>query len=654
MDEELHPISSHAPVEAEESEINGSDTIVIGPSEHSLIAAGRGARVIYQQALTKADEARAQASFEREQLAAALARRAAELDAHAAEPPQGGSVYPYLLPYDLADAAHFFGREKILDELLESLTCHTSRCRFLVLSGEAGLGKTSLVQAGLQPALVAAQHLPLLVRVNGAGLPEAIKRSLLDDLNAVPGLKAASLKKFLRELVDLLPEGKRVFVLLDQFETFLEQPLEARRPFLNELAECLTDPHSRAHWLLSLRSSHQARLSSFQPSIPQPFANLLVLPGLSRPAARAAIIEPARLHGLKIDEDLLNAMLDDLGEEDIYPTRLQLVCQELVDRLSPGETRLTLEAYHQIGGVRQVVQRYLESALGERIPAEDRPEAWNLLAAIARKPSQGATIRELQAELAPFPGLRPAETGRVMGMLENQRLARRSGERYLLASDDFLPSLQQWEMERAVREKARQETARQLQSVRNSALRGLLGGALGFSLAFLLTYYNQVFDLRLLGYLAAQRAIPGGLAGLVFVLFVDLGLASYRGARHLGLWMTAGLAGAGGFTLALLVNSLLRLVQGWTAFGLVALEGVVWGTAAGLGALWAITSPRPAWQTLPSVALLCGLVLALADPVGGAFGRPGALWQVFAAGAVFPLFVVAAAWLGGGSRWGPE
>jgi hypothetical protein len=634
---------------------NGSDTIVIGPSERSLIAAGRGARVIYQEAITKADEARAQASYEREQLAGALARRASELDAQVTAPQPGGSVYPYLLPYDLADAGRFFGRQAELAALLENLICPGSRCRLLVLSGEAGLGKTSLVQAGLQPALVADEHLPLLVRVAGtADLSAAIKRSLLDDLNSLPGLKEASLKRFARDLAGLLPHGKRLFVLLDQFESFLEQPPELRQHFLEELAECLADPNGRAHWLLSVRASHLARLSSFQPSIPQPFANLVVLPGLSRAAAKSAILEPARQRGLEVDDDLLKALLTDLGKEDIDPTRLQLICHELVERLPAGENHLRLAAYQQSGGVGQVARRYLEGVLEQNIPAEDRPEAWNLLAALARRTTRAATLVELKAELAPYPGLRPREAGRVLGLLENQRLVRRSDERYLLASEDFLPSLHRWEMERAVREKARQETVRQLQSVRNSALRGLLGGALGFSLAFLLTYASQIFDRSLLPYLAALRAIPGGMAGLVFVLFVDLGLASYRGARRPGLWLTATLAGAGGFMLALLVNALLRSVQGIAALSLVALEGAAWGAAAGLGAAWAITSRRPAWQTLPGVAILCGLVLALLDPIGAAFGQPGAIWQVFLAGAVFPLFVVAAAWLGGGSRWDME
>jgi hypothetical protein len=379
-------------------------------------------------------------------------------------------------------------------------------------------------------------------------------------------------------------------------------------------------------------------------------SDLLVLPGLSHSAARAAILGTAGQRGLTVDEDLLDVLLADLGEEDIYPIRLQMLYQEMIDSLPPGDTRLTVEAYQQIGGAEQVARRYLENTLEQRIPPEDRSEAWNLLAAISRKSSQTATLKELQAELALFPNLRPAKARRVMGILENERLVLRSGVRYLLASNDFLPSLRDWDMERAVSEKAYPETVRLLPQVGNSALRSLLGGLVGTSLAFL-PYYEQVIDGHRVSTLAAQRVLAGGLAGLVFVLFTSLGVASFRSARRPERWLASGLAGAGGFTLIFLINALLQSIQGWSAPGLAAIEMTLWGTAACLGALWVITSPRPVWQSLPGLLLVCVLTLALADRYASAFGHFGALWHIFAAAAFFPLLVVAAAWLGGGSDW---
>ena len=72
--------------------------------------------------------------------------------------------------------------------------------------------------------------------------------------------------------------------------------------------------------------------------------------------------------------------------------------------------------------------------------------------------------------------------------------------------------------EQAAIEHARQETIRQLKRVRDSALRGLVAGALGFSLAFLIIFANKIEETYLLGYITVLRTVPGGLAGLLLQL----------------------------------------------------------------------------------------------------------------------------------------
>src|SRR5689334_8742261 len=57
--------------------------------------------------------------------------------------------YPGLRPFDLKDAFLFFGRERHTQELLERL----ARNRFLAVVGTSGSGKSSLVRAGLMPAM---------------------------------------------------------------------------------------------------------------------------------------------------------------------------------------------------------------------------------------------------------------------------------------------------------------------------------------------------------------------------------------------------------------------------------------------------------------------------------------------------------------------
>ncbi len=60
-----------------------------------------------------------------------------------------GRIYPGLRPFEAEDALLFFGREEQTDELLRRL----QDTRFLAVVGLSGSGKSSLVRAGLLPAL---------------------------------------------------------------------------------------------------------------------------------------------------------------------------------------------------------------------------------------------------------------------------------------------------------------------------------------------------------------------------------------------------------------------------------------------------------------------------------------------------------------------
>jgi ABC-type multidrug transport system fused ATPase/permease subunit len=68
--------------------------------------------------------------------------------------------YPGLLAYRLQDASHFFGRKQTVIELMTEL----EQRRVIWLHGRSGTGKSSLIQAGLMPALLEKKAVPVLVR----------------------------------------------------------------------------------------------------------------------------------------------------------------------------------------------------------------------------------------------------------------------------------------------------------------------------------------------------------------------------------------------------------------------------------------------------------------------------------------------------------
>jgi hypothetical protein len=240
---------------------------------------------------------------------------------------------------------------------------------------------------------------------------------------------------------------------------------------------------------------------------------------------------------------------------------------------------------------------------------------------------------------------------------------------YHLASESLRPGIQGWRDRRAALVKAREEVWRQVRSLGASALRGLLGGALGFMLAYwALPYVERVpfFKDPLLffswyGYLLALRATVGALAGFLLILALDLVLATFKGTRGRLRLPAALLAGSGSIALALALHMDLHCGCENLALsvGLAALEGALWGLPIGAGALWLMQSSETAApKLLPrllGVSAACGLVLALAESLlkgldmeAAIYARflQGPIFAVFAAGTIMPLLLIGSALLG--------
>ena len=163
-----------------------------------------------------------------------------------------GYATPYkgLAPFEDSelDALLFFGREREAEIVASNLLAS----RLTVLYGPSGVGKSSLLRAGVARRL----------------------REL------EPGSTVAVLDEWTNDVE--LPAAD--FLVLDQFEEY----------FLYHAGDALAEQlaASRAHALLALREDQLARLDAFQARIPSVFANRLRLGHLDRASARRAQVSP--------------------------------------------------------------------------------------------------------------------------------------------------------------------------------------------------------------------------------------------------------------------------------------------------------------------------------------------------------------------------
>ncbi len=534
------------------------------------------------------------------------------------EPDISGNPYRFLQPHAIDESRWLMGRDEDVSRLLAGWKKHN--CQFL--AGNSGIGKTSLILAGLIPALLKEGHLPLFIEAQDEPLDISIKKQLLPDLNLYPFLRDLALSEFLREVTAIL-RGAHLYLLIDRLESFFNQPSETQDSFKNEWALAISSAALEVHWLFSIQMGCSFQLSFFQPQV-QPFTNLTVLAPLTRDASRKAILIRAREAGIQIEDNLIETILNDLSQDGIDPLELQLVCYTLAggnESLVTEWDDLTYEARGRVDGI---LQSYLEQAINELPPAERKP-AWLVLSTLAEPRDRGMNTDKLVDHMKTFIVERSV-TLRVVENLKKKHLVNIEDENYRLSSANLLPKIQQWQTEQAAFEQARQEYSRQIEQIRNSAIRGLFGGAIGFAgfgiFAFVLQNLDWLINLGFdfLFFFIFLTATIGGVAGLISTLSMDVAFASYHGGKGLKriLFASLGCSFAMGMVLAL-YTGINRSGEG-AIFPLVVsfIEGGIWGGATGVGLALSIGSRLKSWSIVLYVSILSSFILLCVDWIGHA------------------------------------
>jgi WD40 repeat protein len=341
---------------------------------------------IYQRALSAAEEAEQGRSFELQKLAQGVSAFVGRLQAIASDDSDTRDANPYkgLLEYRLSDSEIFFGRSQAIRELLAGVR----RGALTVLHSESGSGKTSLLQAGLSPHLIADGHLPLYLRPYNADPALVIKRAFLADPSLAPTLATAPLRDFLFKVGEVLGPETGLYILLDQFEeVFTQQEDAVRAEFVRELAECLNDEALNVRWVLALRTEHFGNLANFRPTIRNPYENDYRLNRLTRAEAQEVIVTPAARREVQFESGLVEAILDDLGKTEIAPPQMQLVCASLFNDLNGGRL-ITHAAYEGEGRAAGILRGHLERVLSRDLPQGSRAAARRLLESLISSEQQ--------------------------------------------------------------------------------------------------------------------------------------------------------------------------------------------------------------------------------------------------------------------------
>jgi hypothetical protein len=287
-----------------------------------------------------------------------------------------------LCPYLGLDAFHennqrvFFGRERLIGELVKQLKTQ----RWLSVLGSSGSGKSSVVRAGLIPAL-AQGALP-----DSAGwfyfppmVPGSHPLANLARLILPPEVEVAQIEaeaNLLRQdsayLTNLIAArfDRAVVLVIDQFEEIFTLCTDEgmRRRFVDNLIGLGQTSDVRHRVIITMRTdfeTHVTRLPNLQVVFE---ASTVRITPLNAAELREAIEAPAALIGLKFEEGVVDALLNDtLGEPAALPL-LQFTLLKLWE--GRERNRVTWEMYKKLGGGRQALARSADEFYNKLIPEE--------------------------------------------------------------------------------------------------------------------------------------------------------------------------------------------------------------------------------------------------------------------------------------------
>lgn len=288
-------------------------------------------------------------------------------------------ICPYLGLNAFSEAQHdqFFGRERLIDETLAALEGH----RFAAITGLSGSGKSSLVLAGIIPALkegalprgqivqkgadeegpnssdwlyiprVTPSTEPIKNLAEVLIKPDAVGQALAQQIRALRNDKRALLVA-LNQLVADNRQTETAVLFIDEFEEIFTacDSEEERHQFVENVMTVLTNEEAKHIIILAMHSDYEQNCEAW-PAFDDKLGQATIR--ITTPTTaelRDVILKPAQNIGLRFEEGLVDRLLQDVSGESIALPLLQFTLLRLWDYRD--RNRITWDAYNHIGSGR--------------------------------------------------------------------------------------------------------------------------------------------------------------------------------------------------------------------------------------------------------------------------------------------------------------
>ncbi len=322
-------------------------------------------------------------------------------------PGLGLCPYKGLSNFEEADADLFVGRERLTAKLTERVLALAtvdppSERRALAVVGASGSGKSSLVRAGLVPALRWDKHSTdwdIHILTPTAHPLESLAMSLAAEDGSV-----ASIAKLMddlardqrslhlyasRELTST--HGARMLLIVDQFEELftLCRSEEERAAFIRNIFTAASTADGPTILVIALRADFYAHCAGYAQLRETLSHQQEYIGAMSDDELRRAIEEPARRGRWEFEPGLVDLLLHEVGHE---PGALPLLSHALLETWQRRRGRtMTLSGYMSSGGVRGAIAETAESVFADQFTPEQRAIARRIFLRLTELGDETAT-----------------------------------------------------------------------------------------------------------------------------------------------------------------------------------------------------------------------------------------------------------------------
>lgn len=336
------------------------------------------------------------------------------------DPPLADNPFPGLRPFGADEGGLFFGRERQSDELLRRL----ARQRLLAVVGTSGSGKSSLVHAGLVPALesgylAAAGSRWRIVALRPQSDPIGSLAAALQGGGALAamdlpaksalGIIDTTLRRSSRGLIDAarlldLAGGENLLVFVDQFEELFRYAALANdrgsgddaTAFVQLLLQAVQQQDSPLYVVLTMRSDFLGDCARFR-GLPEAISEgQYLIPRLSRDELHLAITGPLAVRGGTIDAAVVQRLLNEVGDDPDQLPLLQHLLMRAWDysaRRSAPRVAITLDDLVAIGGLSEALSLHADEAWSEDLDEAGRTLAARLFRCVTERTEGGREVR---------------------------------------------------------------------------------------------------------------------------------------------------------------------------------------------------------------------------------------------------------------------